>query len=94
MNMLARGRSKVPSRIDLSGAFIRRTDASGASLVGANLSHADRTNAIFRGADFKDAILEATILRGADLAGALDLTRQHIQRAILGGRAVPPEGLR
>ena len=57
-------------KLDVRGAFLRRTDLSGASLRGANLTDADFTNAILRGADLQDAILEGTVLRGADLTGA------------------------
>jgi uncharacterized protein YjbI with pentapeptide repeats len=63
-------------------------------LVGANLSKADCTNANFRGADFKDAILEGTILKGADLSGALNLTREQIQGAIIDENTVLPDKLR
>lgn len=63
-------------------------------MVGANLSKADCTNAIFRGADFKDAILDGTILKGADLSGALNLTREQIERAIIDENTVLPERLR
>jgi uncharacterized protein YjbI with pentapeptide repeats len=93
MTVASKTQSKSSASIDLSGAFIRRTDLSGASLVGANLSYADCTNAIFRGADFKDAILEGTILNGADLTGALNLTRAQIQRAVIDERTRLPQGL-
>jgi uncharacterized protein YjbI with pentapeptide repeats len=44
-------------KLDVRGAFLRRTDLSYASLRGANLTGADFTNAILRGADLEDAIL-------------------------------------
>src|SRR5204863_383187 len=58
------------STLDLHGAFVRRTDLSGASLRGANMIKVDATNAVFRGADFEGALLDGAILRGADLTGA------------------------
>ena len=94
MNVSAKLPPRQAKRIDLSGSFIRRTDLSRASLVGANLSEADCTNAIFRGADFKDAVLEGTILNGADLSGAVNLTREQIQRATIDERTLLPENLR
>jgi len=56
--------------INLSGAFLRRTDLSNANLERANLSGADFSHANMRGANFRDAILEGTILRGADQRNA------------------------
>ena len=80
--------------VDLSGAFIRRVDLSGAILVGADFSGADCTNANFRGADFEGAVLEGTILKGADLTGARNLTKQQIQSAIIDDATLLPPGLR
>ena len=79
--------------IDLSGAFIRRVDLSGAILVGADFSGADCTNANFRGADFEGAILEGTILKGADLRDARNLTKQQIQSAVIDSSTLLPAGL-
>ncbi len=83
MTQTARTFVREPFRIDLSGAFIRRTDLSGANLEGANLSRADCKNAIFRGANFRGAKLDGTILKGADLTGARNLTRAQIANAII-----------
>jgi uncharacterized protein YjbI with pentapeptide repeats len=80
-------------RLDVRGAFLRRTDLSFASLVGANLSGADFTNAILCGADFKDAILDGTILRGADLTNAKNLTLDQLERAIVDETTKLPTGL-
>ena len=71
------------SALDLHGAFVRRTDLSGASLRGANMSKVDATNANFRGADFEGALLEGAILRGADLTGAKNLTLEQLSSAII-----------
>jgi uncharacterized protein YjbI with pentapeptide repeats len=76
--------------LDIRGAFVRRTDLSGASLRGANLTGADATNASFRGADFEGALLKGTILRGADLSGAKNLTIEQLSSAILDDRTILP----
>ena len=76
--------------LDIHGAFVRRTDLSGASLRGANLTGADATNAIFRDADFEGAFLRGTILRGADLTGAKNLTVEQLSAAIIDDRTVLP----
>lgn len=68
--------------LKLHGAFIRRTDLSGASLRGANLAGADASSALFRNADFDGASLDGTILRGADLSGAANLTEDQIAAAV------------
>ena len=82
----------MPVRIDatslaavlkLHGAFIRRTDLSGASLRGANLSRADASGAVFRNADFAGALLNGAILRDADLTGAVNLTEEQLAVAII-----------
>lgn len=70
-------------KLNVQGAYLRRTDLSFANLERANLSRADFTSAIFRGANFKDAVLEGTILKGADLTDAKNLTPTQLKRAIL-----------
>jgi len=40
-------------RLDVRGAYLRRTDLSNANLEGANLSGANFTDAILRGANLK-----------------------------------------
>ena len=79
-------------KLDLRGAYLRRTDLSFASLKGANLSRADFSNALFKGADFKDAVLDGTILKGADLTGAKNLTKAQLQKAIVDQTTKLPEG--
>ena len=69
--------------LDIHGAFVRRTDLSGASLRYANLAHADAASAIFRGADFLGTNLNGTILVGADLTDARNLTIEQLRAAIL-----------
>src|SRR5262245_22622420 len=76
--------------LDLHGAFVRRTDLSGASLRGANMTGTDATNATLRDADFEGAILNGTILRGADLSGAKNLTIEQLSRAIIDSRTILP----
>jgi uncharacterized protein YjbI with pentapeptide repeats len=76
--------------LDLHGAFVRRTDLSGASLRGANMTKVDATNASFRGADFEGARLEGAILRGADLTGAKNLTLEQLSGAIIDSQTALP----
>jgi uncharacterized protein YjbI with pentapeptide repeats len=78
------------STLDLHGAFVRRTDLSGASLRGANMTKVDATNAIFRGAVFQGALLDGAILRGAHLTGAKNLTLEQLSSAIIDGRTALP----
>jgi uncharacterized protein YjbI with pentapeptide repeats len=76
--------------LDLHGAFVRRTDLSGASLRGANMTKVDATNAIFRGADFEGALLDGAILTGADLTGAKNLTLEQLSHAVIDSRTALP----
>lgn len=78
------------STLDLHGAFVRRTDLSGASLRGANMTRVDATNAVFRGADFEGALLDGAILRGADLTGAKNLTLEQLSSAVIDDRTALP----
>jgi uncharacterized protein YjbI with pentapeptide repeats len=78
-------------RLDVRGAYLRRTNLSHAKLERANLSRADFSDAILRNADFKDAILEGTILSGADLTGAKNLTKDQLQKAILDPKTKLPD---
>jgi len=79
--------------LDLSGAFIRRTNLSGVNLEGADLSGADCTNVDFTGANFKNANLNKTILRGANLTGALNVSRRQIAEAITDKNTILPQHL-
>jgi len=81
----------VAPTLDIHGAFVRRTDLSGASLRGANMAGADATNAILRDADFEGAILRGTILRGADLTGARNLTIEQLSEAVIDSRTILPK---
>jgi uncharacterized protein YjbI with pentapeptide repeats len=81
--------NKVPV-LDVHGAFIRRTDWSGANLEGANLSRADCTDALFRDVNFQNARLTGAILRGADLTGAKNLTVRQLASAIVDERTRLP----
>lgn len=74
---------KVVPTLNVNGAFIRRTNLSGAILRGADLSRADATGALFRNADFSGALLRGTILKGADLSGASNLTEAQLSEAII-----------
>ena len=78
------------STLDLHGAFVRRTDLSGASLRGANMTRVDAANAVFRGADFEGALLDGANLRGADLTGAKNLTLAQLSSAIIDDRTALP----
>jgi uncharacterized protein YjbI with pentapeptide repeats len=82
---------KRSATLDIHGAFVRRTDLSGASLQGANMAGADATNAVFRDADFQDAILRGTILRGADLTDAKNLTIEQLSEAIIDDQTILPK---
>lgn len=90
MTRAARAENRRVSNLDLSGAFIRRTDLSNADLEAANLSGADCTNVIFRGANMRGAILDGTILKGADLTGVRNLTKAQVARAIVDERTILP----
>lgn len=93
MTAAVRTEKRETFKIDLSGAFIRRTDLSGANLEGANLSRADCTNVNFRGANMRDANLDGAILKGADLTGVRNLTRSQLERAIIDDRTILPAEL-
>jgi uncharacterized protein YjbI with pentapeptide repeats len=82
--------SRDEFRLDIHGAYLRRTDLSNADHEGANLSGANLTNAILRGANLKNAIMKGTILRGADLTDAKNLTRGQIETAIINDRTRLP----
>src|SRR5712671_4733176 len=77
-------------RLDVRGAYLRRTDLSNANLESANLSGANFTDAILRGANLKNATLKGTILRGADLTDAKNLTRAQIETAVIDDRTRLP----
>jgi len=83
-------REKDAFRLDVRGAYLRRTDLSNANLESANLSGANFTDAILRGANFKNAILQGTILSGADLTDAKNLTRAQLAAAIIDERTRLP----
>lgn len=85
------GAPSTPYRVDLHGAFIRRTDLRGASLVGANFSGTDAAGADFSEADFRDANLDDANLRGADMTGAKNLTVEQLSRAILDETTILPD---
>jgi len=80
----------IAPKLDIHGAFVRRTDLSGASLRDANLCGTDASNAIFKGADFGGALLRGTILRGADLTGAQNLTLEQLAEAVIDERTILP----
>jgi uncharacterized protein YjbI with pentapeptide repeats len=81
-------------RLDVHGAFLRRTDLSHANLEAANLGGADLSHATLRGANLKNAVLDGTILRGADLTDVKNLTREQIGRAIIDQETRLPPDLR
>lgn len=78
-------------KLDVHGAYVRRTNLSGAILKGADLSFADATGALFVGADFEGALLEGTILHGADLSGAINLTESQLQQAVINDETKLPQ---
>jgi uncharacterized protein YjbI with pentapeptide repeats len=80
-------------RLDVHGAFLRRTDLSFASLRGANMTRADFTGALMRGADLQDAVMKGTILRGADLTGAKNLTAEQLRDAVIDETTMLPSYL-
>ena len=81
-------------RFDVEGAYLRRTDLTGANLEGANLSRADFSNAIFRGANFRGAVMEGTILKGADLTDAKNLTLGQLKSAVIDRNTKLPDYLK
>lgn len=87
----SRNKSGGVPALDVHGAFIRRTDLSGASLRGADLSRADASGAFFRNADFQGARLVGTILRGADLTGAVNLTEGQLASAVIDDQTQLPD---
>jgi len=90
-NVTQRAR-RAPLRLDIHGAFVRRTVLDGANLSNANLSGADATNASFRGANFQDANLQGTILEGADLTDAKNLTVEQLEQAVIDEHTkLPPD---
>ncbi len=89
--MLKLNDRKIAWKLDIHGAFVRRTDLSGTSLRDANLSGAVSTNAIFRGADFAGANLSGPILRGADMSEAQNLSVEQLLLAIIDDRTVLPD---
>jgi uncharacterized protein YjbI with pentapeptide repeats len=90
---MTNARSAKDFKLDVRGAFLRRTDLSRASLKGANLTGADFSNAILRGADFEDAVLDGTVLKGADLTGAKNLTLSQLRKAVLDETTKLPVGI-
>ena len=88
--MLKSQNRPVKRTLDIHGAFVRRTDLSGASLRGANMAAADATKAILRDVDFDGAILRGTILRGADLTGAKNLTIEQLSEAVIDDQTILP----
>jgi len=78
-----------PFILDLHGAYIRRTDLSGANLTNANFRDADCTGVNFRGTNLK-----GTILRGADLTDAKNLTWAQLAEAVIDETTVLPSYLR
>ena len=93
MTKAARANEVNTFRLDVRGAFLRRTDLSFANLERANLSGADFSHATLRSSDFKDANLDGTILKGADLTDAKNLTPSQLSRAILDKTTKLPENL-
>lgn len=77
------GKWPPPPRLQIPGAFIRRSDWSGANMTGADLRGTDAKNAVFVGVDFKDADLTGTNLQGADLTDAKNLTEDQLASAII-----------
>jgi uncharacterized protein YjbI with pentapeptide repeats len=80
--------------INLSGAFIRRTNLRGVNLSGANLSAADCSFADFTGADFRDADLSKTVLKGAILTDVKNLTQEQLSSAITDTSTILPSYLK
>ena len=91
MRQLVRERPKP--RVNISGAFIRRSGLEGADLSHAVLSEADAANSSFRGADFENTNLRGTKLQGADLRDARNLTEEQIRSAVIDERTRLPDHL-
>lgn len=78
-------------KLNLSGAFIRRTNLRGAILREANLTRADLSFADLRDVDFEGAIFDRTVLVGADLRGAKNLKPEQIERAVISRETKLPD---
>ena len=91
MTIAFENQASEPIRLDLHGAFIRRSDWSGVRFVEANLARADATGVDFRNADFLNANLDGTILIGANLIGARNLTDDQLSRAVLDETTLLPD---
>jgi uncharacterized protein YjbI with pentapeptide repeats len=91
MNKQIQAEPKRPLRLDLQGAFIRRTDLSDANLEGANLTEADLSGAVLRGANMRNAKLVGTVLKGADLRGVKNLTIEQLSAAIVDEHTLLPD---
>lgn len=89
--MTSRKNSDRHPAVDLRGAFLRRTDFSGASLRNAELSGTDFSRADLRGADLAGARLIGTVLHGADLTAATNLTVDQLSLAIIDGETLLPD---
>ena len=66
----AAGSDRLPSKSDLSYAYLSGADLRGANLYGADLRNADLSYADLSGADLSGADLSSANLRGADLSSA------------------------
>ena len=77
--------------INLTRAFIRRTNLDKGNFENFILSQADLTGATARGADFKDADLTGAILRGVDFTGAHNLTYEQLRVAVIDDTTILPD---
>ena len=77
--------------INLSRAFIRRTNLDKGNFENFILAQADLTGATARGADFKDADLTGAILRGVDFTGAHNLTYEQLRVAVIDDTTILPD---
>ena len=91
MNHMSAVEEKPAIKLDIHGAFIRRTDLRNTNLERADLSGADAQNALFCRANFKNAKLAGTNLKGADLTGAKNLTVEQLGQAIVDKTTILPD---
>lgn len=89
--MKSRRTSDPVPLMNLRGAFLRRTDFSGAILRNAELSGTDFSRADLRGADLRGARMTGTVLHGADLTSATNLTIDQLAVAMIDNETLLPD---
>jgi len=79
---------------DLQGANLEKAQLQGASLQGANLQEVNFEGADLRETFFWEANLQGAQLQGVDLSGAIGLTLQQVESAVIDEKTRLPDYLR